>query len=471
MSSSSSADATLRLGPPSGPAGPDVPDRFVGFSVEWTLVDRYMGAGARPVLARLLANLDAGVLRIGGGSQDQLRFTTRRRGTEAVIAPADLEAVRATLNAAPGWQVILGTAVTPKRPWATPRHAHLFVTHGVVPAFAGAEERVVGIELGNEPDISYRSLRSYLAALEARADVTRPFGPVAPATATPLAPWAKIAGRSVPTRFFWHWPEILDSAALRLASDHFYPTSRACRTDRYRCASIRRLLSDGRMATFAAVVREHAGQAARHDVAYRVAEINSAAGRGVERVSDTAGSALWALDAMFTAARHGAVGVNFHNAEVRAFLHPEQGNAYYNPIRYDPGPARGAPSPAPMYYALLLFAGFAQGGRDLRPAALPPGPLKGWQLGATRLFLINRAARGTTVNVEASASTCDVHRLTPHDLDGRRKLGAPAVTIDGRRVRPDGTWPGFRGQREASDNGRFRLAVGGGEAVVISLSG
>ena len=62
--------------------------------------------------------------------------------------------------------------------------------------------------------------------------------------------------------------------------------------------------------------------------------------------------------------------MNLHNAEVREFFFPEEGNAYYNAIDYDPSPAVGAPTAAPAYYALLLFARFAQGTRGLRPVAV-----------------------------------------------------------------------------------------------------
>ena len=62
--------------------------------------------------------------------------------------------------------------------------------------------------------------------------------------------------------------------------------------------------------------------------------------------------------------------MNVHNAEVRAYFFPQEGNAYYNAIRYDPTPAAGTPTPAPSYYALLLFARLAQGTTGLRPVAL-----------------------------------------------------------------------------------------------------
>jgi hypothetical protein len=42
-----------------------VPKHFVAFSIEWSLIERYMGEGARPALANLLRNLGTGELRIG----------------------------------------------------------------------------------------------------------------------------------------------------------------------------------------------------------------------------------------------------------------------------------------------------------------------------------------------------------------------------------------------------------------------
>lgn len=300
----------------------------------------------------------------------------------------------------PDWGVVLGTALAPataSRPWIGPEHTKSFVTQGVQPAFAGAEDYVAGIELGNEPDLTYRSVVApYLARFQeyADADVTGPFMPVTPATSEPIFPWQVIAERSKPTRFFWDWPEVLDTTAAASrdaegpfgawAADHFYPLARTCATDEYRCPTIERLLSEERVDNFAYEVHTHSMEAARHGLGYRMQEFNTAAGRGAPGVSDVAASAVWALDAMFQAAcpqppdqpgatadcRTGAVGVNFHNAEVRAFYFPEEGNGYYNAINFDPSPAAGAPTAAPEYYAVLLFAQLAQGAHRVRPVDL-----------------------------------------------------------------------------------------------------
>jgi hypothetical protein len=515
-------DASLQLdrGASDGASG-RIPPHFAGLSIEWSLIERYMNPAARPAFANLLANLGSGVLRIGGASQDLMPFDPGAPNTPRVITPEDLASIRATLEAveaaAPGsapsdglppWGVILGTALAPpapERPWVGPEHARRFA-QGVEQAFAGRARRfVVSIGLGNEPDISYRyDLARYLTDLGGYGGATRPFAVDLPSTSEAIAPWQSIAARSVPTRFFWDWPAILDAVepatkAVRApaglaTTDHFYPTARGCATDEYRCATIERLLSEERMANFAFQVHTHAGEAARRGLAYRLGELNTAAGRGVDGVSNVAASAIWALDTMFEAAcpqppdvpgtnracAGGAIGVNFHNAEVGQFFAPEEGNAFYNAIDYDPSPAAGAPAAAPEYYALLLFSRFAQNARGLRSVQLPAGQpaaasnVKAWLVFAadrtSRLFLINKGAAPAPVELRVPGrASVELDRMSPYDPDGlERTLTAPQVRVDGRSVAADGSWPGFAPATARLDRGRLRVDLAAGEAVVVT---
>jgi hypothetical protein len=515
------APADLSLQPGAAPTGGGtIPSHFVGLSIEWSLVERYMGPAARPAFANLLRNLGSGELRIGGSSQDLMPFDPTAANTNRVITPEDLRAIRATLDAVnggdgrrevPSWGTILGTAlapVEPERPWVGPEHARAFVQQGVVPAFAGggAERDVAGIGLGNEPDISYGyDLARYLADLVTYRDAgtTRPYAIVAPSTSETIAPWQAIEARTVQTRFFWDWPVILDTIApamkaLRsvhgtLATDHFYPLARGCTTDEYRCATIERLLSDERFANLAYEVYTHAGMAQQRGLAYRLQETGTAAGRGVDGVSNVAAAATWALAAMFEAAcpqppnapganatcATGAAGINFHNAEVNAFFAPQEGNAFYNTIAYDPSPAAGAPAAAPPYYALLLFSHFAGDTRGLRPVAPSPGSspgahIKAWQVDAgsqgRRLFLVNLSARPLTTAVAVPGKRYELDRMTPYDPTGAgRTLDAPQVRIDGRAVAADGRWPGFAPVIGTIASGQVRVALAPGEAAVLTL--
>jgi hypothetical protein len=497
-----------------GPGG--IPEHFVGFSIEWSLIEQYMGPHARPAFANLLRNLGTGVLRIGGSSQDQTPFDASAENTNRVITPEDLMAIRATLDlvngggddrGTPRWSVVLGTALAPAtaaRPWIGPEHATSFVTQGVVPAFAGAEDYVAGIELGNEPDLTYRSeVAPYLARFREYADagVTGPFMPITPATSEPIAPWQAIVDESVATRFFWDWPEVLDATALASlespgplgpwASDHFYPLARTCTSDPYRCPTIERLLSQERLDNFAFQVHTHATVAAQHGLGYRMQEFNTAAGRGAPGVSNVAASAVWALDAMFQAAcpqppdrpganadcEIGAVGVNFHNAEVRAFYHPEEGNGYYNAINFDPSPVAGAPTAAPEYYGVLLFSELAQGALRLRPldlsGAAEGAHVTGWQVDQLgdehRIFLLNKGDEPVTLTIPAPGARFSVSRMTPFDPDGAgRTLDAPAIRIDGQTVAPDGTWPGLSPTTATTHGGNLTVQLAAGETVVLT---
>ena len=114
-----SAGASVRIDP-GDVSGGDVPAHFVGLSIEWTLIDRYMGPNARPGFANLLGNLGSGVLRIGGSSQDQVPFDATVPDSDRYITPQDLASIRATLDqvdaatpAAPAWVTVLGTAMAP----------------------------------------------------------------------------------------------------------------------------------------------------------------------------------------------------------------------------------------------------------------------------------------------------------------------------------------------------------------------
>ncbi len=507
----------MRLDPRSL-AGGEVPDHFVGLSVEWSLIERYMGPAARPAFSNLLANLGTGVLRIGGSSQDVMPFEKDTPNTLRVITPDDLGAIRATLDEVntsdvdrptgrPPWGVVLGTAMSPpsaSRPFVSPDHARTFVRDGVLPAFAGALDDVVGVELGNEPDLSYKTdLDRYLGDLSryAAPDVTGPLPVVAPNTSEDILPWESLESGTVPTRYFKDWPAILDTVAPEAraragalgayASDHFYPLARTCANKPYRCPSIAALLSDEHLASLDYQVYEHARQAEARGLGFRLEETSTAAGRGADGVSNVAASAAYGLDMMFhtacpqppsdpganTDCATQGVGVNLHNAEVRAFFAPEEGNGYYNAVNYDPGPAMGAPTAAPIYYSLLFFAHVAQGTTGLRPVPVTgagTSQVKAWRLqgdaGRRRLVLVNKSDQPATVDAQVPAAVALVDRMTPVDPTGAgRGLDAPSVQVDGRQVRADGTWPGFSPTRERVRGGHLSLTVAPGEAVAVTI--
>jgi hypothetical protein len=497
------------------PAGRAIPRHFAGFSIEWSLVERYMNPAARPAFANLLRNLGSGILRIGGASQDLMPFDPAAPNTICVITPEDVARVRATVDAVhrgagprrrtPSWGVELGTAMAPvsdRRPFISPEHTRRFVDEGVLPVFGGRAARdLAAVGLANEPDLTYGAdgLEDYLRdlALYGGDAVSGPVPVSAPNTSEDIVPWTEL--HATRKRWFADWPRILDTAGPVMrrragafapyGTDHFYPLARTCEDAPYRCPSIPALLSPERMQTLDYQVHRHASVAAERGLGYRLGETNTAAGRGAPGVSDVAAAATYTLDMLFHAAcpqppdqpganadcRLGAVGVNLHNAEVEEFWQPEDGNAYYNAIRYDPADATGAPKAAPPYYALLLFAELAQGADGLRPLAAGGGAgapdVSAWQVDdgpERRVFLVNKTDRPVGVDVRLGTPLAWVHRLTPHDPAGAgRTLDAPEVRLDGRAVAADGTWPGLRPRVERARRGRLRVELAPGEAAAV----
>lgn len=504
---------TVSIGPAPGASAGQIPSHFVGLSIEWSLIERYMGPNARPAFTNLLTNLGSGVLRIGGSSQDLMAFDESAANTNRVITPEDLANIRLTLDSTrtddlPGWKTVLGTAMAPvtaSRPFVSPEHTRAFIERGVKPAFAGADDEVAGVELGNEPDLTYHyNLAAYLAdyARWNEAGAASPYNTITPATSEQIATWRDMRdSETLNTRFFWDWPEILDTTSPRMradagplgawAADHFYPLARTCASDPYRCPTISALLDRDRTESLAYNTYVHAGEAAKRGLGYRLEEINTAAGRGADGVSNVAASAIWALDTMFNVAcpdppdnpganvdcgTH-AVGVNFHNAEVNAFWKPEEGNAYYNAINFDPSNAMGGPTAAPEYYAMLLFSRFAQGTKGLQPVATnPSGAISAWRLQGNgserRVFLINKSDHPVDVELTEPGTTYLLDRMSPRDPNGTgRKLDAPQMMIDGRQVASDGIWPGFRPEQGMIADGKFAVHLGVGEAVVARVLG
>ncbi len=487
-------------------AGGPIPERFLGISIEWTLVERYMNPKARPAFTNLLRNLGSGFIRVGGGSQESTPYNADAPNTDSVITNADFAYLRATIDVldagtssnSPPWGVVLGTAMNSN---ASPANTQRFV-QGIATVFAGAEHTVAGIGLANEPDLGYRDFNKYLTDLKTYSDpaVSGKWPLVVPSTSNDIVSWTTLADKTAPSRWFWNWPQILDAMASTVkaragvfgpwVSDHFYPLARTCGANQpWRCPSIPVLLSKEHIQTLDYQVYTHAALAAAYGVPYRLEETNTAARQGAPGVSDVAASATYALDMMFHVAcpqppnapggnaecTVGGIGVNLQNAARNGNTHPEQGNAYYNVLYFDSSEAMGPPSPAPEYYAALLFAHLAQGTSGLRPVTVSgqnAGSISAWRVeagnGERRLFMINKSDAPVATNVSAAASRVLVHRMTPLDPTGAgRTLNAPAMQIDGQQVRADGTWPGFAPTSQAVNGGQTSFTLAPGEAVVV----
>ncbi len=135
--------------------GTRIPSDFMGLSIEYPAVAAYLGvtpASPNTVFRHLLTNLGSGSLRVGGDSQD----TSCWRPIGGHDSPecafkitASLPQVVLSTAAATGWRALIGVNLAVNNPSA----ARAYVTDGILPSSISDASRLLGLEIGNEPDV------------------------------------------------------------------------------------------------------------------------------------------------------------------------------------------------------------------------------------------------------------------------------------------------------------------------------
>jgi hypothetical protein len=255
---------------------------------------------------------------------------------------------------------------------------------------------------------------------------------------------------------------------LGMVTYHRYPL-RACVTDPSSPGfpSIPSLLADSSSAGLATPMSPFIALTHRHNLPFRVAEMNSASCQGAKGVSDTFASALWSLDTMFQFASVGVDGVNFHmlpgsNYELFTVSHNSTGawQAFVHP----------------EYYGLLMFAqAFPPGARLLQTTA-PSGPVKVWATqgadGAVRVTLINKDP-----NAEHDVSLAVSGATTPGSLETLRAPSVSAtdgVTLGGQSFGDEtttGTLPTPSTTPLAPVAGTYTVPLPAGSAAMLTIGG
>jgi hypothetical protein len=375
------------------PIGAAMPESFLGLSLEYPTLERYLGTDPRhldPVFLDLLRGLDPGqrpILRIGGDSTDRTWWPVHgMRVPEAIDFSLNRRwaAVARGLATDSGGRLILGINLAD----GSRRLAAIEVRHLISGV---GSSRIADLEIGNEPD-DYNATAWYWRhgqRVFARASTYSVTDYVAQFTS-----WRRVIPRSIPVagpalaRTQWMSAalraELSGRRPLSLVTFHRYPL-RACETNPRASdyPTIPRLLSDSSSAGLAALVAPYVAQAHRAHRPFRLDELNSVSCQGKLGVSNTFASALWMLNTLFNARAVGVDGVNVQMLPGSA----------YQPFSVAHTGRRWSGSVSPVYYGMLMFARAFPPGARLLGVSAPPGSLKVWATrgarGRLRIVLIN----------------------------------------------------------------------------------
>jgi hypothetical protein len=393
-----------------------IPSRFMGLSYEkLTMSYGYFHPSNQNLIA-LFRLLGAGVLRLGGGSVDQLLWTPDATGTHAQITAADIKGLAGFLEAT-GWLCLYGVNLATSTP--------ALAAEEVAVAVSALGGNLLGIEIGSEPDEYGRpggffdgnwtfpdffnlwsSFRSAILQVAPNVPITGP----ATGGANHVTTWTLPFG------------QMLTSSELVLLTQHYYRESGASTT-----ATASFLVSPdpqliGELATL------YAG-AQQLGLPYRISECNSFANGGAAGVSNSYASSLWVIDFLFDTALGGASGVNMHGG----------GNSPgYTPISDDSGAVIEA---RPEYYGLLLFS--LAGPGDLLPTQLSAGSVNATAYAvqsanrSLKLVVVNKDTQNMVLTVETNQS---IQTASLQTMTGPGLAALSGVTIQGATVNSDGSF-------------------------------
>jgi len=392
----------------SGANGRTIPSGFLGLSLEYPAVEAYAGSdpnAINPVFEQLIRNLTPGqapVVRIGGDTTDWTWWpvpgATKPHGVRYSLT-SDWVHVTAALTHALGAHLILGINLELGSTNDASAEAKTLVD-GI-----GASS-IEGLELGNEPEL-YGSFSFYRLPsghhVNGRpagwdfSDYVRDFSRIGGSL-----PKSPLIG---PATGGPHWIPDLPSflraqPKIRMATLHKYPLQKCfIRPSAPQYPTTAHLLSPAASQGLANSVAPYVKLAHARHVPLRIDEMNSVSCGTAPGISNTFGSALWALDAVFQMARVGVDGVNIHTFP----------KATYELFNFTQANGKWSGQVAPEYYGLLMFAQAAPAGSHLLETSGALGNVRAWATrapdGTIHVVLINDTARSRTVAVRIPGAT------------------------------------------------------------------
>jgi len=425
--------------------GPPVGAGYAGFSYEKSSLSTGLFAASNQPLVRLFRRLGPSLLRVGGNSVDRTSWRSSSTGqARGMVGPADIDALASFLRAT-RWSVLYGVNLATNSPAGAAEEAR-YVARSLGP-------HLYAFEIGNEPDAyAYNHLRPpsysyrdfinewsvFAAAVQQAAPWARLSGPASAWHETSwTVPFAKEEGRRIIllTQHYYRANGLSPQStlALLLAGDPALP----------------KLLDPLRQASQAAGIRD----------GFRLTEANSFYDGGAPHVSNTFGSALWAIDFLFANARLGSSGVNFHGGGP---------SAAYTPIADD---GLNVIDVRPEYYGILLVSLMGAGRLLSVSKSTNRYSISAYALasrGRTCIMLVNKEP-GTPIDV-AIMPGMKAEAATLVTLSGPALDGVSGITLNDAPIEADGTWSPRRAASVAVRNGCLTVRMRPASAVLVTLA-
>ena len=391
--------------------------RFAGLSYEKSKLHSGLFSGRNTAMIKLLTLLGPSVLRIGGNSVD----TSSWMGAIPDLTPiqkSDVDAL-ADFAKASGWSVIYGINM------ANNTTANLVDEARYATAKLG--DTLLGFEIGNEPDL-YTLYDTKRFTEKAYIGFSTAWQTMAAALREELS-LAILTGPATAYNLDTYTVPFVKqhSSKIAMLTHHYY------RGDGKSDASTMDTLLRPDTA-LQGNLHKLAGAAQGLSMGFRIGECNSFYDGGAPGVSNAYGTALWALDFIFTCALAQCSGVNFHGG----------GSTSYSPIT-DNGKGE-VTSVRPLFYGMAMFAQLAQGTKGYAvPATVTLDQSMNFtaygvvgDAGTNNVLLINKDALttvATTVTVDISIGSMQMLALT-----GPCLMSTDGILLAGVHIASDGTW-------------------------------
>ncbi len=425
---------------------------FCGLSYDKSYLTESLFVSTDTSMIKMLGQIAPAVLRVGADSVD----TTCWGGLSnlTAITPAQVDAFAAFVKALPtNWQVIYGINMSVDTPANCAAEA----------AYAANDlgSRLLGFEIGNEPDEYYNN--GIRATNYTYADFLSQWNALAGAITNSVPGWAitnggkgwtltgpvsayNTAGYTVP--FAGN-----EAGVISMVTQHYY------RGDGLLPSATMALLLEpdtslpGTVSSIAA-----AATAAGLPLGYRTDECNSYYGGGSANVSDAYGSALWTLDFMFTSALNGCQGVNFHGGN----------GAEYTPI-LDNGAS--VVQARPVFYGLKMFS-LLPHGNVIAPVVSLASNINFTAYGvredsgAISAVLDNKETNDSVavaINLGSVVTAAQMMELTGPSLGATN-----GYTIGGVVINADGSWTGGVQSVIPATNGQLTITVPPMTAILLN---